>query len=75
MATDKPIKFDTESLNALGARLVDHADGIEFITLHNLEQDIRLAARVCDKLASLRFRVAEISTCASRRIPVRRTVI
>ena len=63
-ATDKPTTFGIESLNALSARLFDHADGITNITAHEMEVDIRLAAQACDKLAGLRFRVAKIAAVA-----------
>ena len=61
MADDKPIILNIETLNAIGARLGDHADSITNVAAHQMEQDIRLAARVCDKLAGLRFRVSEIA--------------
>jgi hypothetical protein len=57
MATDKPTTvFDIATLNAIGARLSGHGDAIT-----NAAADLQLAARVCHKLASLRFRVAEIA--------------
>jgi hypothetical protein len=56
--------FDYETLNALGARLYDHADSITNVARHEMEVDIRLAARACSNLASLRFRVAEIAEAA-----------
>ena len=39
--------FTIETLNALGARLFDHADSITNCAAHEMEVDIRLAARVC----------------------------
>jgi hypothetical protein len=45
--------LNIETLNALGARLFDHADSIENITAHEMEKDIRLAARVCSNFATL----------------------
>jgi hypothetical protein len=66
MDTGKPItNFDIEALNALGGRLFDHADSITNVAAHEMEPDIRLAAQACDKLAGLRFRVAEIAAVAS----------
>jgi hypothetical protein len=64
MATDKPTAFDIEGLTALSARLFDHADSIINVAAREMEIDIRLAARTCDKLAGLRFRVAEIAALA-----------
>jgi hypothetical protein len=58
MATDKPTTiFDIETLNAIGARLSEHADAIT----QDIAADLRLAAHVTHKLAGLRFRVAEIA--------------
>ena len=58
MATDKPTTvFNIESLNAIGARLFEHADAIT----QDIAADLRLAARITDKLASLRIRIAEIA--------------
>ena len=53
--------FDVEALNALGARLFDHADSITNPARHDMEVDCRLAAPVCGNMASLRFRVGEIA--------------
>jgi hypothetical protein len=65
MATDKPTAFDIESLNALSARLFDHAEDIAAtLEFEPVTADLRLAARACDKLAGLRFRVAEIAAVA-----------
>jgi hypothetical protein len=56
--------FDYETLTKLGARLFDHADSITNPAAHEMEVDIRSAARVCSNLASFRFRVAEIAEIA-----------
>ncbi len=61
--------FNYETLNALGARLIDNTDSIVNVASHEMELDIRLAARVCSKLASLRFRVAEIAETALTQAP------
>jgi hypothetical protein len=53
--------FDYETLTKLGARLFDHADRITSVAAHEMEVDIRSAARVCSNLATLRFRIAEIA--------------
>jgi hypothetical protein len=42
--------LDIETLNALGARLYDHAESISNVGAHEMEMDIRLAARLCSKL-------------------------
>jgi hypothetical protein len=48
--------FTIETLNALGARLFDRADSITNVARHEMEVDVRFAARVCSNLATLRFR-------------------
>ena len=53
--------FDYETLTKLGARLFDHADSITNIAAHQMELDIRLAARAISNFATLRFRIAEIA--------------
>src|SRR5260221_13667658 len=59
--TEKPTVFDIETLNALALRLSDRADQISMITLWDLARDLRLAAQVSHKLATLRFRIDEIA--------------
>jgi hypothetical protein len=61
--------FNFEKLNALGARLFDHADCIVNVAAHETDQDMRLAARVCSKFATLRFRIAEIAEGALTQAP------
>ncbi len=63
MADDSitPRPLDIETLNALAVALDDHADGIEQVTLHKLEQDIRAAAWVASDMAHWRFVVAEVA--------------
>jgi hypothetical protein len=57
MAANEPITtFNIETLNAIGARLSGHAD-----TITNAAADLQMAARIAHKLASLRFRIAEIA--------------
>jgi hypothetical protein len=59
MATDNPTtKFDIEGLNALALRLSDHAD--EVLARRDVGETLRQAARVCDRLAHLRFEISEI---------------
>jgi hypothetical protein len=63
MADSQPTTvFDIPTLNAIGARLFGHANAIT-----NAAADLRLAARIADKLASLRFRIAEIAELALAR--------
>jgi hypothetical protein len=64
MGNNQPTAFDIEALNALSARLFDHADSITNVAAHEMARDIRLTAKACDKLAGLRFRVAEIAAVA-----------
>ena len=47
--------FNMETLNALGARLFDHADSITNPARHEMEVDCRLAARALSNFAT-RFR-------------------
>jgi hypothetical protein len=61
--------FDYETLTKLGARLFDHADSITNVAAHEMEVDIRSAARVCSNLATLRFRIAEIAEAALTQDP------
>jgi hypothetical protein len=61
--------FNIETLNALGARLFDHADSITNAARHDMEVDCRLAARVCGNMASLRFRIMEIAEHALTQAP------
>jgi hypothetical protein len=57
--------FDIEGLNALALRLRDHAEDISAeISFELLTRDMRLAATLCSKLATLRFRIAEIAEMA-----------
>jgi hypothetical protein len=43
------------------ARLFDHADSITNVAAHEMEQDLRLAARAISNLPTLRFLIAEIA--------------
>ena len=69
MATDQPtpiaIPLTYESLNFIGARLVEHADN--YTTAANdlltvISNDLKLSARICDRFASLRFDIGEVIT-------------
>jgi hypothetical protein len=61
MATEKPIIFDVETLNALGARLYGHGESITNIARQDMADDLRLATRAIDKLTTLRLRISEIA--------------
>ncbi len=53
-----------EALNALSARLFDHADSITNPARHDMEVDCRLAARGLSNFATLRFCIGEIAEAA-----------
>jgi hypothetical protein len=59
--TIQPTILDIGTLNAISLRLSERAEQISQITLQDLALDLRLASRACDKLSSLRFRIAEIA--------------
>jgi hypothetical protein len=61
--TAKSFRFGISQRSASGSRF-DHADSITNPAAHEMEIDIRLAARACSKFATLRFRVAEIAELA-----------
>jgi hypothetical protein len=62
MAETKPTPtLDYETLNLIAARLSEHADAITNAARQDIANDLRLAARIADKMADLRFRVAEIA--------------
>jgi hypothetical protein len=58
-----PLSID--ALNALATRLFDHADSITNVAAHEIEKDIRLAARVASDMATLRFGVAQVAASCS----------
>ncbi len=65
MADTKPTPpFTIEGLSTIGARFFDRADAITAVACQDLAANMRLAARITDKLASLRFRIAEIAAKA-----------
>lgn len=56
--------MDIETLNAIAVRLRDHSESITNIARQDMADDLLLAAKITDDLASLRFRVAGIAeTC------------
>ena len=65
MADINPSIFNIETLNALGARLFDHAEDIgASLEFEPVVLDLKLAARACSRFASLRFQVSAIATAA-----------
>jgi hypothetical protein len=56
---DYNLPLDYEALNKLAADLGDHADGIENITAHQLEKDIRTAVTVIEEHACWRLGMKE----------------
>jgi hypothetical protein len=62
-STPKPtaITLDIETLNVISGRLSERADTIRQVTLVDLVQDIRIAARACELLARIRFRLGELA--------------
>jgi hypothetical protein len=67
--------LDYEALTNLAGRLADHADGIEQVTLHPLEQDIRTARGVVDEHANWRFRIEEIAATLPFENPAKRELL
>jgi len=57
----RTITLDYETLTAVGARLSRHAEDITNAARQDIANDLRLAAVMASKFASLRFRVAEIA--------------
>src|SRR5260370_31205713 len=62
--TPKPIAItlNIETLNVISGRLSERADETRQVTLVDLVQDIRIAARACELLARIRFELGEIIT-------------
>lgn len=56
--------FTYETLTKLAASLYDHGDSITNVAAHQMEIDIRLAAKACSNFATLRFRIAEVAEMA-----------
>jgi hypothetical protein len=72
MATDQPITLDLEFLNFTAASLGDRADALAALisamknavvtnALTTLTNDLKLASTIAERLAHLRFEVAEIA--------------
>ena len=61
---DPTIPLNIEALNFIGAQCFERADKLtsaatDLLTV--IAGDLKLAARICDRLADLRFAVAEIA--------------
>jgi hypothetical protein len=55
-------KLDIENLSAISMRLYDKAEALDhMIAQRELAADMRLAARICDRLATMRFEITEIA--------------
>jgi hypothetical protein len=67
--------LDIEQLNALAVRLDDRADEITQVTLHDLEQDIRAAARVASEHAHFRFVVADVAATLPGENPAKKELL
>jgi hypothetical protein len=71
MAIDNPntpVPLNIEFLNFCAARFGEQADNFTAIAADQLTavaKNLRLAANICDRFASLRFEVAEIASKAS----------
>jgi hypothetical protein len=80
MAEQSSSTLTREQRHALAARLIDHADGVDSVAAHDLEQDIRLAAaelkaidppRLRATLPALRFELDRIAAACSDAATVR----
>jgi hypothetical protein len=61
VGTKITIPLTTEELTSVGARLYARADAIDQVALQDLSRDIRLAARVCERLALVRTEISQIA--------------
>ena len=53
--------LNIENLNLTGTRLYGHADAIHNAARRDVERDLRLAARIMDRFASLRSNISDIA--------------
>jgi hypothetical protein len=66
-ATPKTVPLGIDFLNFCAARFGEHADNFTAVAadmLGAIANDLKLAAKICDRLASLRFEIAEIASKA-----------
>jgi hypothetical protein len=76
MATDHSTSLNIETLNALAARLRDHAEDVaDVVNFDPVVKDLQLAAQACGKFASLRFAVSEIAGAVSTPPATRRDLL
>ena len=64
-----PAILNTEMLTAIAAKLFEHSDNVESVPWQDIALNLRLAARLAEKTASLRFRVQEIAEMALTQDP------
>jgi hypothetical protein len=67
--------LDIEALNQLALRLDDAADSITNVAAHEMEKDIRTAARVASWAAHVRFVVAEIADAMPVENPAKKELL
>jgi hypothetical protein len=64
VVTNPTSPFTYEGLTAASGRLTRHADDITNVARMDIADDLRLAARIADKFASLKFRIIEVAEAA-----------
>jgi hypothetical protein len=64
-----PAILNTEMLNEIAAKLFEHSDNVKNVPWQDIALNLRLAARLVEKMSSLRFRVAEVAEMALSQDP------
>ena len=64
-----PAILNTEMLTAIAAKLFEHSDNVKSVPWQDIALNLRLAARLAEKTASIRFRIAEIADMALAQDP------
>ena len=67
--TASPAILNTEMLTTIAAKLFEHSDNVKSVPWQDIALILRLAARLAEKTASLRFRVQEIAEMALTQDP------
>ena len=67
--TASPAILNTEMLTTIAAKLFEHSDNVKSVPWQDIALNLRLAARLAEKNASLRFRVQEIAEMALTQDP------
>jgi hypothetical protein len=62
--SDHTEKFNYANLTAIGGRLSQRADGVVMVGAQDIASDLRLAARMASRFATLIFRIGEIAEMA-----------